>query len=382
MSGHFAWFLNNSLPSAAALPELQQDLAEVHQCIQTLLSLYPEYQGPKPKIMTGTMLAYSVQEVQQLLIDCVTFLRWWMAWMPEFLDSLDRPVKTNIRKAVLKWQLDSFPSVGVIVDLVQDWQTVNLPLWIEKGMPVYYHWSPLASKNPRFRHLSPTLLSQPTGGQGLSSPYDGYFQDKSLILPAHNNAAAQRIPGSGNYVIDFEGWKWRPISKAKAQEYFKYMPFFKINTLNGERAVFSRWRLRSKQSWSTDSDSDDSGHCDPMESEELIREMFAWKYGPLPGTPCDLLTGDGSILTLDLPRSSSTPSARITLNKRSHDSPPFNGQLQNKTPKIRRSREVNNASTQSNPNCLGAQVDLATHPSYPHPVKSLVSHALDALNHA
>lgn len=98
MSGHFAWFLNNSLPSAAALPELQQDLAEVHQCIQTLLSLYPEYQGPKPKIMTGTMLAYSVQEVQQLLIDCVTFLRWWMAWMPEFLDSLDRPVKTNIRR--------------------------------------------------------------------------------------------------------------------------------------------------------------------------------------------------------------------------------------------------------------------------------------------
>lgn len=126
-----AWFLNNSLPSATALPELQVELAEAHQCIRTLLSLYPEYQGPKPNITVATS---SVLEIRQSFIDCIAFLRWWMAWMPESLDSKNRPVKTNIQKLVLKWRLESSPSVGVVVDLVRDWQTANLPLWIEKGM--------------------------------------------------------------------------------------------------------------------------------------------------------------------------------------------------------------------------------------------------------
>lgn len=349
-----AWFLNDSLPSAAALPELQVELAEAHQCIRTLLSLYPEYQGPKPNITVATS---SVLEIRQSFIDCIAFLRWWMAWMPESLDSKNRPVKTNIQKLVLKWRLESSPSVGVVVDLVRDWQTANLPLWIEKGMRVYYQWSPSVSENPRFRHLSPALLSQPSKGQGFSVPYDGYFQDKSLTLPAHNGAVAQSMPWSDNYVIDFEGWKRRPISKAKAQEYFRYMPFFKIDTPKGERVVFSRWRPRSRPSCAADSDSEDSEDCDPMESEGLIREMFAWKYRPLQGNPYDLLTGGDSIPTLNLPRSPSTSSARTTHNSKPYDRPPLCGQLQNRTLRKRHSRDH-----------VGVHADLTTHPSYPHPV--------------
>ena len=135
------------------------------------------------------------------------------------------------------------------------------------------------------------------------------------------------------------------------------MPFFKIDTPKGERVVFSRWRPRSRPSCAADSDSEDSEDCDPMESEGLIREMFAWKYRPLQGNPYDLLTGGDLIPTLNLPRSPSTSSARTTHNSKPYDRPPLCGQLQNRTLRKRHYRDH-----------VGVHADLTTHPSYPHPV--------------
>lgn len=289
------WLLTAPSPGSPPPLSYSADLRELNRCIGALTRLYPEYLGPRPNDNTHLPPPSSACEAQQLIIDRVSFLRWWTGWMPECIDSSTRVLKNDLRRAISKWVLETFHSVGVVVpNLAQDWKTVNFPLWINHRLPVCYRWSDRESINPRFSHLSPSYLSMPNMGKHLSFRYDGYFQDTKLRLPNQQEKVCQRLLLSNTYVIDFEGWGRRPVKIGTAKRYVKRMPYSVLRIPGGESTVFYRWRATHASSnfEGSDSDNEDEFLDDPMESTDFVREMFAWRYGPHSGKSYDIYTGD------------------------------------------------------------------------------------------
>ena len=298
--GFARWLLTATSPGSTPPPSYSADLRELNRCIEALTRLYPEYLGPRPNDNTYFPPPPSACEAQQLIIDRVSFLRWWTSWMPECTDSSSRVLKNDIRRAISKWVLETFHSVGVVVaNLAQDWKTVNFPLWINHRLPVCYRWSDQESMDPRFSHLSPSYLSMPNMGRHLSFPYDGYFQDTKLRLSNQRGGVSHRLLRSNTYVIDFEGWGRRPVKIGTAKRYAKEMPYSVLRLPGGESVVFHRWKATSPSSNfdSSDSDNGDEFLDDPMESTDFVREMFAWRYSPHSGKSYDIYTGGATSIS-------------------------------------------------------------------------------------
>ena len=54
------------------------------------------------------------------------------------------------------WSAVSLGWSGVVLDLCEDWDTINLPLWILEDILVYHKWTSSEAADPRFIDFSPS----------------------------------------------------------------------------------------------------------------------------------------------------------------------------------------------------------------------------------
>lgn len=117
---------------------------------------------------------------------------------------------------------------GIICNLDRDWQTINIPLYLDNNVPFFYLWDFKARSGKRFSHLNP----------GLNMTYWAVRQATSLTLipdleePGINKIARQVtrldhffqetftyqsmdkpfiLHTYSVFIIDFEGWKRQPV---------------------------------------------------------------------------------------------------------------------------------------------------------------------------
>ena len=289
------WYLDPSiaLPSDSLQRQWKTDIEGLQNCIDACRERYPQYRGPSPSRSAIDFSSHQkLQEAQQAMLERVCFVNWWITWMQDWRSSSDCVLKQSVQSKMESYLLEDRPKVGVVVELAKDWNTMNFPLWIHHGIPVYYQWNGDAELDPRFAHASPASLE---ANRPSDSRYDGFFQNMGMPLP--NQPKRQNLPSKGHVVVDFEGWRCRSIlEKRVANKYFNRLPFVIHAGNAGKFVVFSRWRAKRKhRSPYPDPESDD---CESSDSEaegpedpNRIRETYRWQCAPHSGKKFDIETG-------------------------------------------------------------------------------------------
>ena len=304
-------------PGLAA--DYQLDLRSLEVCASNLCKKYPEYCGKHPEEYYRISFASldHIRASQDAMLDRIGFLAWCTAWYDGLSSDLRQlPNQVNIVLEKLRYAFNS--RAGVIVDLAKDWRTVNFPLWAYYGVPVLFKWTPAEQGHSRFSHVSPDGFPSTGPLQRRGATYDWFFQDRSRDFDV---TPGRGLPHAGNYIIDFEGWKRRPLSKKAAQGYFGTIAFETINTRPSHQALFFRWRTKIPQVYSDDPDFEDPHETarDNAESEEeAIRELYRPNHAPRPDNMYDDNTG--------LPLGTPLPSLNSPHKSSSRDTAPSRSQ--------------------------------------------------------
>ena len=287
------WYLDTdtNLPSQR---EWETEMESLQICVDAFREHHPEYRGPLPSRSALDFSSHQApQEIRRAVLERVCFVNWWMTWMPDWRSASGNMLKRSLQSTMEAYLQQDQPKVGVVIELAKDWTSINLPLWIRHGIPVYYQWNGDAELDRRFAHVSPASLQANTCGGACG--YDGFFQDLTMSLPSQPR---RNLASKGHAVIDFEGWKCRSIlEKRVANRYFCRLPFIIQEGRAGKFVVFSRWRATRKCSGPySDSDSED---CSDRDSEaegspedlNRIRETYRWLCSPHSGKTYDIETG-------------------------------------------------------------------------------------------
>ena len=292
------WYLDTTINpplDSGTQTAWHNDIEDVQICIDTFYQHYPEYTGHR---FSRSVIDFSslggLKRAQLAMLDRVCFIHWWTAWMPTWRYPPDRTLPQSVISRMEKF-LEDAPKVGVVIDLVRDWTTINLPLWLRCGIPVYYQWTTEVETNPRFSNVSP---SSPLHANALASHYDQFFQDMGARFSPRPEMR-RNLPADGHFVVDFEGWRRRSILKSISKIYFTKgrLPFI---VGDNRSAVFFRWCKQPRQPQSDsdlDANSDVSTSCDEAADgspDDLyrIRELFRWRCAPHSGKSYDVVTGD------------------------------------------------------------------------------------------
>ena len=92
--------------------------------------------------------------VKRTVINYLGFLTWWMASISRWEADLDEQVTKQIKDL----HLTQFHKQGVLVNLEQHWQEVNIPNLLRNSVPIAYPWTPSLSMSPHFHCLAPHIL--------------------------------------------------------------------------------------------------------------------------------------------------------------------------------------------------------------------------------
>ena len=153
-------------------------------------------------------------------LEGLAFLHWFDAvftyW--ECLPGMTSHMINDIQSASL---FQTSNRRGVVVDLERDWLTMNIPFWMFSNIPVFYQWTEGVAGNPRFQVLSPHTSTK--------SHFDIFLNDtnaKAALTKTLNISTSRKaLPAMKTFIIDFEGWKRRPLStKSKRQKYTGVYP--------------------------------------------------------------------------------------------------------------------------------------------------------------
>ena len=294
------WFLLDPVELQAPHPlqsQYQTDLRSLEVCASHICLKYPEYRGRRPEEFYATSFASldQIQASQEAMLDRIGFLSWCTAWYDSLTFELRQlPNQADVVLKELRCAFDS--RAGVIVDLVKDWKTVNFPLWAYYDVPILFKWTPAEQGDLRFSHVSPDQFPSTGTTQQRDAMYDWFFQDRSRPLGVTSGNGIRR---DGNCIVDFEGWKRRPLSKTVAKEYFELgvIPFTVTQTGRHDQALFFRWRTKvySEDPYLDDSDSDDPGFVDRRgdaeSEEEAIRELYRPHHASQSDIVYDIDTG-------------------------------------------------------------------------------------------
>ncbi|KIJ90559.1 hypothetical protein K443DRAFT_15120 [Laccaria amethystina LaAM-08-1] len=276
--------------------------------------------------------------VKRTAIDYLGFLAWWTASISRWEADLDDQVTTQIKGLGLA----QFRKRGVLIDLEQHWQEINIPNLLKNSVPIAYPWTPSLSMSPRFRCLAPRILQAyderrlSTGGEVHSTDFNDWADEFSIIQ--QYDLFFQEIPSSGRpdpdvrfddewgfYVIDFQGWSRRRIPLSVAQEYYILFASTVERELHSTVVLFRRWEpldnfaggLPRLVGPTTEDESCSNfvrGSCE-------IREMHKFKHAPVSGKHFDmdgrpllpLTPSDGSLgitrLLRDMTREEISPAA-------------------------------------------------------------------------
>jgi hypothetical protein len=244
-------------------------------------------------VLNGTFkdlpaMARRLAEVQRYFLELLGGFRWLMSIDDDLeanLSFVAADLGLDISSRMIDWDLPQSYGRGVLIDLLRDWREINIPHYVENGVPVHYMWNPTLQADPRFRSLSPTALdihcpdaSMAWAFDSTASPITTHFADQFLQLrypveiPVEKTKAQNKMD---SYVVDFEGWKARPTTNSQRQRYLKDMWYVEVAGQPRSKRIFFRNRPRRNYY-----DNYNYLNAPAEESLTVIREI--WKFSCCP----------------------------------------------------------------------------------------------------
>lgn len=102
---------------------------------------------------TQKMVQINAAKAKRSILHALAFLSWWttviVTWEKNLSDGAVSIISSLLSTVKGKR--------GVICDLERDWSTINLPLYIQHGIPLFYLWNFEARADNRFSRLNPAL---------------------------------------------------------------------------------------------------------------------------------------------------------------------------------------------------------------------------------
>ncbi|KAG2057190.1 hypothetical protein BDR06DRAFT_967402 [Suillus hirtellus] len=186
------------------------------------------------------------------------------------------------------WRLDQPGGLGVILDLTRDKREMNIGLYLQYNILVYYPWTLSAAADGAFYHLSPSyLLSLDNYQEAFSIPpmnFDFFFQP---MLPGQRGLAmmAQELPPLTHQVLDFQGWIPRSISGKAArcclQLFYFEERIVDVGVARSYLRIYHRFRPNVTLN---------PAHLTLNSSDVCIRERWKFNHAPHAGQFYDTAT--------------------------------------------------------------------------------------------
>ena len=256
---------------------------------------------------TQKMVQINAAKVKCSILHALAFLSWWttviVTWEKNLSDGAVSIISSLLSTVKVKR--------GVTCNLERDWSTINLPLYIQHSVPLFYLWNFEARADNHFSRLNPALnLTYWAVRQGTALSLAPDIEEEDL-----NKIARQAIklnhffqeaftyrsvndpsilPTYTFFIIDFKGWKCRLIKYDKTTltslaKLYYYGVLHEDDDGSYKTIVFWRWRKHEPK--------DDYLRCQfkvSLPSEEhagTIRELYKFDYRPRPGVAYDIKMG-------------------------------------------------------------------------------------------
>ena len=295
------------------------DLTQVQVCIcyvidfderisrcMTLPGVFPTERLAKV-YPTQKLVQINAAKAKHSVLQSIGWLAWWTTiivnWEKDLADSVIHQISSILSTVKSKR--------GVICDLDRDWQTINVPLYLQNDIPFFYIWDFEARSDERFSRLNPGLnMTYWAVRQGTpltlipdleetdinkiarqAATLDHFFQE---IFAYEGKDEAPILHTYSAFIIDFEGWKRRPVKRddatlASLAKFYHYKVFEEDGDSEYKTVVFWRWRKRLprdeylRQQYKASLPGEEPAH--------LIREEYRFDYAPRAGTTYDQETG-------------------------------------------------------------------------------------------
>lgn len=254
----------------------------IYSCIQ------PE--GPRPDNayhINGLNLSIPHQQDHacRFMLSASGYIRWLKAHRQKDVDRCFRSRLTfQDKKHMQAWGLDLPGGVGVILDLTRDRREMNVGLYLQHNIPVYYPWTLSAAADSTLYHLSPSHLLSSDGDcntSSIPSPQVDFFFQPTAPGMRGLAVAAQKLPPLTHQVVDFQGWIPRSIQRKAAQCCFQLFYFEEHLSDRGLTQSYIRVYHRFKPH-----------HPNPehLTTDVCVRERWKFDHAPPAGQFYDLTT--------------------------------------------------------------------------------------------
>ena len=307
------------------------DLIQAQGCVRGLVEgnshftikaqipkLYPHQRLQKIHL-TAKHVQIDAARAKRSVLQALAFMSWWTLIIPEWESDLLEGMVERVNSFITTIK----GRRGVICNLERDWSVINVPLYVQNKIPFFYLWDFEARSDSRFSRLNPALnmtywsvrkgtpLCLPTDleEEDLNKiarqafKLDDFFQEVFHYSQPYNPPILQSY---SIFIIDFEGWKRRPIkcSEETLTSLSKLYYYTETDGDEGERyktILFWRWRKCQP----TD-DYIRRQYRPSLPGEDhaaTIRELYKFGYGPKAGVLYDIETG----LAVQRPKSQPKP---------------------------------------------------------------------------
>lgn len=299
--------------------EYSLDLTQVQACIRYVVDfdqcvshnmkvplLFPTERLSKV-YPTQKLVQINAAKAKRSVLHAIGWMAWWTTvvvdWEKELTDSVVHLISSLLSTVKSKR--------GVICDLDRDWQTINIPLYIQHNIPFFYLWDFEAQSDQKFSRLNPglnlTYWAIRQGTQLNLSPdleeadisktahhatkLDHFFQE---IFAYHSTDEPPILHTYSVFIIDFEGWKRRAVERDEATlayltKLYHYKVFDKEEDDRYKTVIFWRWRKMEPR--------DDylrrqyKALLPGEEPSTLICELYRFDYAPNSSIAYDQETG-------------------------------------------------------------------------------------------
>ena len=286
---------------------IETDLSFFSECIGDITLNHPfPFNSARPLHWDHDLLIRpftTVEELQvaggtarRIAVDYLGFISWWTASISGWDANLDAHTTRRIKEM----ELDRFRKRGVLVNWEKDWREINIPNYVQHGVPMAYPWTASLASIPRFTSLSPHVLRAYEENR-LATGYELHSNDlpdlkDDLSIAKKYDQFLQDVSGDGRpdpdvefdegwcyYVVDFQGWSQRRIPLRVAREY--YVLFASTVTREEDVTVvlFRRWETLGNPAALARpivSLEDDPHGCMVRGADE-IRELHKYDHAPV-----------------------------------------------------------------------------------------------------
>lgn len=201
-------------------------IVEGNECFPTQAKVPRFYQADHLKKLhpSAKHVQIDAARAKRFMLEAFAFMSWWTTIAPEWEVDLSE----GLAERVISYTTTVKGRRGVICDLERDWPIINVPLYVHNKIPFFYLWNFEARSDTRFSRLNPALnmtywairqgsqlqLPQELEDEDLNkvtrhaTKLDKFFQD---VFGYTQSSDPFIRPYYATFIIDFEGWKRRPI---------------------------------------------------------------------------------------------------------------------------------------------------------------------------